>query len=149
MRTLRKRGLAAAIAQADLPVTPVGFLRVGLAIAPLIFVGLLRFSSPAMARVYSSFLDQVIQMTAYVIALLGFVLGKRALAGVARVLGVEEANRAKIKVTLLTSVVILLTSLTVTIAPTLILLTREGVSRQAIDSSLRLHPRMGPRGVPC
>jgi hypothetical protein len=40
---------------------------------------------------------------------------------------VEEANRAKIKVTLLTSVVILLASLIVTIVPTLLLLTREGI----------------------
>jgi hypothetical protein len=40
---------------------------------------------------------------------------------------VEEANRTKIKVTLLTSIVILLGSLIVTIVPTLILLTREGV----------------------
>jgi Flp pilus assembly protein TadB len=61
------------------------------AIAPLIFVGLLRFSSPAMARVYSSFLGQVVQMTAYAIALLGFVLGQRALSNVARVLEIEEA----------------------------------------------------------
>jgi len=61
------------------------------AVAPLIFVGLLRFSSPAMAHVYSSFLGQAVQMTAYAIALLGFVLGQRALAGVARVLEVEGA----------------------------------------------------------
>lgn len=61
------------------------------AIAPLIFVGFLRFSSPAMARVYSSFLGQVVQMAAYAIALLGFVLGQRALSTVARVLEIEEA----------------------------------------------------------
>jgi hypothetical protein len=44
-----------------------------------------------MARVYSSFLGQVVQMTAYAIALLGFVLGQRALSNVARVLEIEEA----------------------------------------------------------
>ncbi len=40
---------------------------------------------------------------------------------------VEEGNRARIKVTLLTSVVILLASILVTILPTLILLTSEGI----------------------
>jgi pilus assembly protein TadC len=51
----------------------------------------------------------------------------QAMRGRLRLAIVEEANRAKIKVTLLTSVVILLASLIVTIVPTLILLTREGV----------------------
>lgn len=40
---------------------------------------------------------------------------------------IEEGNRARIKVILLTSVVILLASILVTILPTLILLTREGI----------------------
>jgi len=61
------------------------------ALAPLIFVGLLRLSSPAMARVYASFPGQMVQMSAYAIALVGFVLGQRALASVARVLEIEEA----------------------------------------------------------
>ncbi|MDF1501276.1 MAG: hypothetical protein P1P76_12485 [Anaerolineales bacterium] len=51
----------------------------------------------------------------------------QAMRGRLRLAIVEEANRAMIKVTLLTSVVILLASLIVTIVPTLILLTREGV----------------------
>lgn len=40
---------------------------------------------------------------------------------------IEEGHRARIKVTLLTSVVILLASILVTILPTLMLLTREGI----------------------
>jgi Flp pilus assembly protein TadB len=51
----------------------------------------------------------------------------RAMRGRLKLAIVEEANRAKIKVTLLTSIVILLASLIVTIVPTLILLTSEGV----------------------
>ncbi len=61
------------------------------AVAPLIFVGLLRFSSPAMAHIYASLTGQVVQITAYALALVGFILGQRALAGVARVLEIEEA----------------------------------------------------------
>ena len=40
---------------------------------------------------------------------------------------IEEGNRARIKVVLITSVVILLASIIVTILPTLILLTKEGI----------------------
>ncbi|MDF1501121.1 MAG: hypothetical protein P1P76_11695 [Anaerolineales bacterium] len=58
----------------------------------------------------------------------------KPMRGRLRLVIVEEANRAKIKVTLLTSVVILLASLIVTIVPTLILLTREGVIENELGS---------------
>ncbi len=60
------------------------------AISPLILVGLLRFSSPALAQIYASPSGQVIQATAYLIALGGYLLGSKVLSGVNRTVGMQE-----------------------------------------------------------
>ncbi len=59
------------------------------ALAPLLFVALLRSASPTMAGIYASAVGQLIQSAAYLIAAAGFLAGQRALAGVARVLEIE------------------------------------------------------------
>lgn len=61
------------------------------AVAPVILVALLRFSSPALAQIYASPSGELIQMAAYLLALVGFLLSTQALAKVARVLEIEEA----------------------------------------------------------
>ena len=59
------------------------------AIAPVILVALLRFSSPALASIYTSPLGELIQMAAFLIALVGFLIGTKALSKVAKVLEIE------------------------------------------------------------
>jgi Flp pilus assembly protein TadB len=61
------------------------------AIAPVILVALLRFSSHALASIYASPPGMIIQTTAYLIALMGFLAGTHALSRVARVLEIEGA----------------------------------------------------------
>jgi Flp pilus assembly protein TadB len=61
------------------------------AIAPVILVALLRFSSPALAQIYASPSGELLQTVAYMLALVGFLLGTRALANVSRVLEIEDA----------------------------------------------------------
>jgi len=61
------------------------------AVAPVALVALLRFSSPALARIYASPSGELIQMVAYLLALGGFLLGTRALANVQRAMEIEEA----------------------------------------------------------
>ncbi len=59
------------------------------ALAPPLLVGLLRFSSPALSRIYASPGGELIQTAAYLLALGGFLLGSRALAQVNRVFEIE------------------------------------------------------------
>lgn len=61
------------------------------AIAPAIFVLLLRFTSPAMDRVYAGATGQLVQVVAYAIAASGFLLGQRTMQRVRRVMEVESA----------------------------------------------------------
>jgi Flp pilus assembly protein TadB len=61
------------------------------AIAPLILVGLMRLSSPQLARIYASLSGQVIQAVAYLIALGGYLLGSKVLSGVNQVIEMEPA----------------------------------------------------------
>jgi len=61
------------------------------AVAPVILVALMRFSSPALASIYASPSGESIQTVAYMLALVGFLLGTRALAKVSRVLEIEDA----------------------------------------------------------
>lgn len=61
------------------------------AVAPVVLVALMRFSSPALAKIYASPSGELIQIIAYMLALVGFLLGTRALAQVSRVLEIEEA----------------------------------------------------------
>ena len=59
------------------------------AIAPAMFVLLLRLTSPAMDRMYSSPTGQLVQVVGYSIAVSGFLLGQRVMQRVRRVLEVE------------------------------------------------------------
>lgn len=59
------------------------------AIAPAIFVLLLRLTSPAMDRMYSSPTGQIVQVVGYSIAVSGFLLGQRVMQRVRQVLEVE------------------------------------------------------------
>jgi Flp pilus assembly protein TadB len=61
------------------------------AVAPVILVALMRSSSPALAQIYASPSGELIQIVAYMLAMVGFLLGTRALAQVSRVLEIEEA----------------------------------------------------------
>jgi len=61
------------------------------AVAPVILVALLRFSSPALATIYASPSGELLQTVAYMLALVGFLLGSRALANVSKVLEIEDA----------------------------------------------------------
>ena len=60
------------------------------AVAPVILVAIMRFSSPALAQIYTSPSGELIQAAAYLLAMVGFMLGTRALAKVARVLEIED-----------------------------------------------------------
>jgi Flp pilus assembly protein TadB len=60
------------------------------AIAPAIFVLILRLSTPALDRVYASTTGQIIQIAAYTIAAAGFLLGQRTMQRVRRVMDVEQ-----------------------------------------------------------
>ena len=59
------------------------------AIAPAMFVLLLRLTSPAMDRMYSSPTGQLVQVVGYSIAVSGFLLGQRVMQRVRQVLEVE------------------------------------------------------------
>lgn len=61
------------------------------AVAPAGFVLLLRLTTPALDVVYASPTGQVIQMVAYSIAAVGFLLGQRTMQRVRRVMDVEQA----------------------------------------------------------
>ena len=60
------------------------------AIAPLFFVAVLRLSSPALSNVYSSSIGQIMQMVAYSISAVGFLLGQRVVMGVQKFLEIES-----------------------------------------------------------
>jgi len=59
------------------------------AVAPAMFVLLLRLTSPAMDQVYASPTGQLVQVAAYTIAAGGFLLGQRTMQRVRRVMEVE------------------------------------------------------------
>ena len=61
------------------------------AVAPVFFVALMRFSSPALARIYASPTGELLQIVAYVISAIGFLVGQRVLQGVQKILEVEPA----------------------------------------------------------
>ena len=60
------------------------------AIAPLFFVALLRVSSPALSNVYNSALGQLMQVVAYTISAVGFLLGQRLVMNVQKFLEIES-----------------------------------------------------------
>ncbi|TFH33284.1 MAG: hypothetical protein E4G99_11630 [Anaerolineales bacterium] len=60
------------------------------AIAPAMFVLLLRLTTPAMDRMYASPTGQIVQIAAYTIAVAGFLLGQRTMQRVRRVMDVER-----------------------------------------------------------
>jgi Flp pilus assembly protein TadB len=59
------------------------------AVAPAMFVLLLRLTTPAMDQMYASLTGQIVQMVAYTIAAVGFLLGQRTMQRVRRVMEVE------------------------------------------------------------
>jgi Flp pilus assembly protein TadB len=59
------------------------------AVAPAMFVLLLRLTTPAMDQMYVSLTGQIVQMVAYTIAAVGFLLGQRTMQRVRRVMEVE------------------------------------------------------------
>jgi Flp pilus assembly protein TadB len=60
------------------------------AIAPLFFVAILRVSSPALSNVYNSALGQIMQIVAYAISAVGFLLGQRLVMNVQKFLEIES-----------------------------------------------------------
>jgi Flp pilus assembly protein TadB len=58
------------------------------AVAPAMFVLLLRLTTPAMDQMYASLTGQIVQMVAYTIAAVGFLLGQRTMQRVRRVMEV-------------------------------------------------------------
>jgi Flp pilus assembly protein TadB len=60
------------------------------AIAPAMFVLLLRLSTPGMDRVYASPTGQIVQIVAYSVAAVGFLLGQRTMQRVRRVMDIER-----------------------------------------------------------
>jgi len=60
------------------------------AIAPLFFVAMLRVSSPALSNVYNSALGQIMQIVAYAISAVGFLLGQRLVMNVQKFLEIES-----------------------------------------------------------
>jgi Flp pilus assembly protein TadB len=60
------------------------------AIAPVFFVALLRLSSPALGRIYTTPTGELIQIIAYTISAVGFLVGQRFMNSVQQFLEVEE-----------------------------------------------------------
>ncbi len=59
------------------------------AIAPIIFVVMLRLSSPAIANFYSTLTGELLQIIAYSISIIGVILGERSLERVRKVIEIE------------------------------------------------------------
>jgi Flp pilus assembly protein TadB len=60
------------------------------AIAPVFFVALLRLSSPALGRIYTTPTGELIQIVAYTISAVGFLVGQRFMNSVQQFLEVES-----------------------------------------------------------
>ena len=60
------------------------------AIAPVFFVVILRLSTPALAAIYSSPTGELMQIIAYSISALGFLMGQRVIMNVQKILEIES-----------------------------------------------------------